>query len=888
MKLAVCTIALFLLGFPLVNGADQGPGYQVIGEERHIEVPYAFDPPAIDGYIGEIEWQTEFTTSYFDAFDGTSFREIYPATGSDEEFTDQADLAVTFYMLYDDEYLYFAANVTDQSIIVDSGTTFWRDDGVELLVDGAHDMDEDQRADDPWPGYQDGTTLLAKADGSYFHDYSNGTPYERYFGIEGDWYAATRVVSSRNYYVVEMRLRLDSVASPAPNSTMGLNVGINDDDTGDLSKTALKWTGTEAGPGENPTFKNETHWGTAYLRPYVEARLPPRYDVDEDIEVVIPSNLSIGNHPDFDTRANYTWELPVYKDGEWNNLTSYEKDFVHTFDNPQDFYTLILQVTDPSGVSDKAVTRIHVRDTTPPELEYTDANALEEVPFTYVLNATDNVGISRINWSLYDDGWVNRTTVSPVFDHTFDHPGTYMLEFLVSDDANNTAGGSATISVFDDMPPVITGHVPDMFLNTSDVVILTAPPAFDDTAEGQDTNLSFSWSFNGDFGIFLFEGRKAGVRIDIPGEYSGILTITDRIGLSSYLTFNATVLDNTRPVPDFFLPVEIPEKETFELNASATFDNDPFFWGNSSFDWVVDIDGKESFSDTLEGPVTSLVFPSPGMATVTLRVTDPSGNTANLMKHTKVLDRTPPQVEFVLDIETVDQGQSFFLNITGSSDNLGLLAAHYRVFLNSEDGETEVLSTPFFGIRIVNITPENLSKVPDLWLELDDSGVYRIDLTLQDISGYNSTARVFIRVRDSVPPGAVINRTILYIELGQMAYLTGAGSTDDKGPLTYAWLLWNGTASSIISNQPDLVWGAPGTGEFNITLRVTDTGGNTDEAVCRIVVTEPRPTGSSGTDYTLLYVVWGAAIVIVLAGILILLTWARRRKAEELQRISEE
>jgi len=888
MKLAAWTLSILMLGtlVPLLNtDAFTSSGTK----EMYIEIPYTFEPPVLDGSIGDLEWQTQFTTNYFDAFDGTSFREIYPADGSDEEFTDQADLAVTFYLVYDDTYLYFAANVTDQSIVVDSGATYWRDDGVELLIDGAHDMDWDQRAGDPWPGFQDGTTFLVEADGSFFHDYSNGTPYERYFGEDKDWYGAARTVPSRNYYIVEMRVRLDSIASPTANRTIGLNIGVNDDDTGGLSKTALKWTGRDAGPGENPTFKNETHWGTAYLKPYVVANLPERFEVNEDEEMVISSNLSSGNHPDFGTGANFTWDLPLYMDGEWNNLTAYGPEFVHTFPEPLSFYTLILWVTDPSGISDKAVTRIYVSDVTPPLLEYSDAAALEEKPFTYVINATDNVGVSHINWSIFDSEWYNFTSFSPIFDHTFQHPGNYTITFTAFDEANNSAFGSARISVFDDVPPVIEGPVPDIYINTSEVLNLTAPYAYDDTEDGPDTNLSYSWSFDGDFGLFSFEGRTAGISIDIPGQYNGTLTVTDRIGLSSHLNFKATVHDDTPPFPVFFLPLEVPEKEELELNASSTFDNDPFFWNFSSFTWSVEVRGKGVYNDTLEGPVNTISFPFPGTATVTLTVMDPYGNVANLSKNTSVLDRTPPSAQFTLAKDIVDQGESFYLNINGSSDNLGLLAAHYKVFSITDGNGTEVMSTPFFGIRLANVTPDEFIYVPGLWISLAESGYYRIDLTLQDVSGFNDTISAFITVRDSIFPEARINRTLVYIELGQLVYLSASDSSDDKGPLSYTWFLKNGTELKQLSTGSEMIWAPPSTGDYELLLRVNDTGGNTDDAVCRVNVSEPSITGGGeSSDYTLLYIVWGAAIAVILIGILALLIWARRRKAEEIAAIKEE
>ena len=102
MRSVVWIISLLML-FTTVPVLGHDINVDLADEEtRSIDVLYTPTPPNLDGYINDLEWQTQFTISYFDAFDGSSFREIYPETGSDEEFTDQADLAVTFYMLYDD------------------------------------------------------------------------------------------------------------------------------------------------------------------------------------------------------------------------------------------------------------------------------------------------------------------------------------------------------------------------------------------------------------------------------------------------------------------------------------------------------------------------------------------------------------------------------------------------------------------------------------------------------------------------------------------------------------------------------------------------------------------------------------------------------------------
>ena len=151
MRVEAWLISVLLVTIPIsmMGEGDSPPIEPERNDSRNIVVRYCFEAPVLDGKIEVSEWDTLNGSNYFDAFDSMTFREIYPSEGSDEEFTDPGDLAVDFYILYDDTYLYFAANVTDQNIVIDSDTTFWRDDGVELLIDGSHDMDWDQRAGDP-------------------------------------------------------------------------------------------------------------------------------------------------------------------------------------------------------------------------------------------------------------------------------------------------------------------------------------------------------------------------------------------------------------------------------------------------------------------------------------------------------------------------------------------------------------------------------------------------------------------------------------------------------------------------------------------------------------------------------------------------------------------
>ncbi len=872
MRIAYLVVSMIVLALTPLAAPSEARDLLEMEDKRSIDIPYTFEPPVLDGNIGSLEWESEFAIHYFDAFDGESFSEVYPASGSDEEFVDQSDLAVTFYMLYDDQYLYFAANVTDEEIVIDSGSTYWRDDGVELLVDGAHDQDEDQRAGDPWPGYQDGTTLLAVADGSVFHDYSSGSPYERSFGAEGDWFSATSMHHSENYYIVEMRLRLDSIDSPLPNSTIGLNIGVNDDDTGGDSKTALKWEGKETLPGENPTFKNETLWGEARLVPYVNASLPERLDVDEDVEVEISSNSSAGNHPDFDTDAVYQWLLPVYFDGEWQNISFTGPIFTYTFREPSIVYNLRLTVKGPSGGTDDTVTYVHVADLTPPSVDPEDGEAMEEEPFTYRLNASDNVGISNVSWSLLDGEWYNTTTNGTAFRYQFQHPGQYELFYVVFDISGNFAGGSVTISVLDNRPP----HVPEIFdieMNTTHPRTVSAAGSYDDTPEGRDpTSLSFNWTISGEVRSYSYFGETVDLDIEVPGLYNGTLVVTDASGFSTFKEFLVIVSDTTPPTPEILLPDVVDEGRNISLVPWATSDNDPHLWDGAAVIWTVELSSGSFFHTTDEWEL-NISFPGPGTAAVTLEVTDPAGNVGTKTVKLEVLDATPPVL--VLNIPpSVPEGDPFLLDLSGSSDNSGILSIHYEVHRNLSGELIPVMETPPFGVRVRNVAPADYVHIEDLSITLEDPGEYVISIRLMDLYNLSCNEQVNLIVLDATPPLAVLNRTYAPVLTGELLLLSARESSDEVGPLTFKWLL-DGELLDAQGPEFGYVFTTPGT--HNITLLVSDAQGNNDTSVCLVKVVEPLPEEEGSANHTLL-LIWTITISLMILGTLFIFLWARSKR----------
>lgn len=881
MKRSVLLIAMIMLLTTIHFGTASDVQQPAdIDDLRSIEIPYTFIAPELDGRIGAVEWNAEFAMHYYDAFDGESLREIYPESGSDEEFTNQSELAVTFYLLYDDIFLYFAANVTDDNIVVDSGPSYWRDDGIELLIDGAHDMDEDQRADDPWPGFEDGTTLLATADGSTYHDYSSGTPFERSLG--SDWYCVARVAPDDSYYIVEMKVRLDSISSPSVNSTIGLNIGVNDDDNGGLSKTALKWEGREVESYENPTFKNESLWGSARLLPYVNASLPDRLYVDEDTPVEISSNGSFGNHPDFGSDAIYDWTIPLRNNDLWNNHTYSGDILTFTFDDPTILYSVHLTVTDPAGISDDTVTYVHVADITPPVVNSEDGLALEETAFTFFLNVSDNVEISNITWSLFDGEWYNTTTIAPTFLHTFDHPGIYTLHYIVTDTSGNEVQGSVSIEVLDDRPPVVP-DMPNIEMNTSSPYAADASGSYDDTpGDPYSTDLLFNWTLSNEYRSFRYQGAEVNIIITVPGIYNGTLTVTDQNNLSSVREFLVLVEDTTPPVVDIIIPNILDEGKVYSLEPFATNDNDPDLWDGASVNWTVE-QPDNSFRLTSSRRELNITFPGPGMATITLKVTDPGGNFGMITRTVEVRDATAP--ELVIDIpSTVDEGEIFLLNLSRSSDNAGIVSLHYSISSNISGNITEVLSTPPFGIRVRNMDPSDFHTLDDLELVISTPGEYLISVWIMDVTNLTTYRNVSLTVLDATPPDAILNRSYAAVIVGELLLLSGSQSSDEYGPLTFKWML---DGEPFQEKGPEFGYIFSSAGIHNITLTVFDARGNSATASCYVEVIEEATTSGEGESNTSL-LIWAFTISIILLGTLFLFLWARSRRNDYMSSIREE
>jgi hypothetical protein len=186
-----------------VSAADLGPSVASIR---------LLSKPMIDGLTGDWPLGNAVELSRATA---------YSFSGSIDS---PADLSAAIRSGWDDQWLYFLIEVKDETIVTDS-TDVWRDDGVEIGLDGLHDQEA-------W-GWDDHQYTLV-ADG---RKTDRGVPTIQ---------LNAAVMQIQGGYNIEVGIPIAQLipGSPVSGTVVGLTFGLHDDDDGGNWDGYLIWQGT--------------------------------------------------------------------------------------------------------------------------------------------------------------------------------------------------------------------------------------------------------------------------------------------------------------------------------------------------------------------------------------------------------------------------------------------------------------------------------------------------------------------------------------------------------------------------------------------------------------------------------------------------------------------
>jgi PGF-CTERM protein len=316
---------------------------------------------------------------------------------------------------------------------------------------------------------------------------------------------------------------------------------------------------------------------------------------------------------------------------------------------------------------------------------------------------------------------------------------------------------------------------------------------------------SYMWDF-GDGSVAT--GTEVSHVYHNPGIYNVTLTLTNLEGTESNDTVVVAVTDETAPTADAGSNQTISLSDPVVFNGSDSTDNHLI----ASYQWALD-NGK-----TATGEEVVYSYSETGTYNVTLTITDEAGNKATDTATITVTDDTPPTANAGSD-QTVALGESLILDGSNSTDNYQIASYQWAV----GNGKTAV------GKEI----SQSYSK----------TGTYEVTLTITDEAGNKNTDTATITVIDETAPVARAgsNQSVM---IGESINLNASESTDNSDISMYIWNFNNNLTNK--GKNISHTYGEPG--RYQITLIVTDQGGNTDTDTVTIEVSDDVQTEPTDTD----------------------------------------
>ncbi len=198
-----------------------------------LDAPWVETPVVIDGNLEEWTWSS--TTLDANTADFVAQR-VIPSL---------QDCSGRLWAAWDGNWLYFAVHVNDDILIGNDSNDVWRDDSVEIAIDGAHD----------YRGYRsDDHQLNMAIDGRKF-DF--GDPNRPLNLVRAAW----KLHPGSGYDLeVAVPASMFPAGTLSEGNVLGFTWGLHDDDNGDDWDSYLIWAGDR-------TTSPEDTWGTIILNP---------------------------------------------------------------------------------------------------------------------------------------------------------------------------------------------------------------------------------------------------------------------------------------------------------------------------------------------------------------------------------------------------------------------------------------------------------------------------------------------------------------------------------------------------------------------------------------------------------------------------------------------
>ena len=682
--------------------------------------------------------------------------------------------------------------------------------------------------------------------------------------INANWVAATKVLkvkgTSNNN---SERIRIlntasaTQIASTISSSNGNWEIEIQSPDPVPCRISVVSESGTIQSDVDNTPANCNIATNTAPASNTINAVTYPEAIIDEpETDLSIAVNQSVN----FAATANNITGTPMYN---WSFSGAVPQSSVQnpgkiTFTKAGVYY-VSLDVTDSRGLTDPTPAKRTIT-------VFDSVSALTAQPIanidTPMGDQTIMVGDS-LNFSGSGNDPASNETVTFLWDFagvvpnsasqnpgnvTFNSPGTFTIVLSVSDAAGNIGQSQVTVTVIDpsasNQPPVgmITSPATDIIINPGDSILVEGNAADPDG----NTPVTFLWAFDGVMPDLTMQNPGT-IIYPNPGVYTITLTATDSLGLSDpnpptrVITVQAPgPISSDTPNGEILTPamdttIMAGESINFTATGTAPPGNEPlmFLW---SFDGVA-----PNSTNMDAGPI---VFPDPGVFTVTLLVVDA----------TNQVDPTPATV--VITVQDPGSGSTpppmsstMVSHIIMPDTDVTIMPGDAVSFTGFVDPE---INPPYTYLWLFDGAAKNSDNLIPGEVVFDTPGNYNVMFFAIDADGMfdsRPATRTITAVDTAVPdPGPIPS---IVNPAGDMTITTGdtitfEGSVIDvsgNNTLEYLWT-FDGAAPDDMNLDP-----APVTfdmaGVYEVTFSATDTTtmiSSGQPAIVIITVEDPAPT----------------------------------------------
>ncbi len=531
-----------------------------------------------------------------------------------------------------------------------------------------------------------------------------------------------------------------------------------------------------------------------------------------------PIHLTASASDPGDLQLTYHWDLDISEDSDGDGDPTNDVDAesprpVVTYPD-SGTYEVAVVVTDDDGLTDRATTDVQVENV-PPTVSLGETDPIQEGSFadgecmaataTFEAHLGDQgagdveAGLT-LRWDFGDgSAQVVQEDVSGDVQvtHEFPDDGTYTVTAMVQDKDGGQSSATVDMVVNNVAPHAVAG------VRVGDAVVIGNYA----TAEQQDVQftgslscdpsttdteaLTYHWDF-GDGDTADGEDVSHAFTVQEQGQsvFTVTLTVTDPQGGSNSSTILVTV-DEEIPVPVASILPDADLREGANIGFQATVTN-PVQGENYVYVWNWGDNSPQS-----EGQVAEHQYQDDGTYQVLVGAMNSHGTVGWSEPLEVEIANVAPSVEIVSLTPEIGEGGTFQLraNVTDPG------ARDEHTYQWDCDGD--------------QATIEGMEQV--VTCQAGQDGPMPVRVVVTDDDGGSGEATLVVEVQNR-PPVARSPEDMVDVPEGTTVTLHGDGVDPGGDPLTYLWLLPDGSDS----DHRDLEFFVPDDGDFEISLVVTD------------------------------------------------------------------